>query len=262
MSAQKETMKAMADRLPTTNFLGVEFVNGSYQQIVAELDRLSRANSFSFVTTPNVDHVVMMNGALDADIRQQFCRAQAAATLRTCDSRVLQTLALFRGVRLQVITGSDLTALLFEKGYFDGRKVALIGGDEAMLGELNARFPAVHVMQHIPPMGVLANEPAIAAIEEFVKSNTFNYILFAIGAPRSEIIAHRCANLGGTVGVALCIGASVEFLLGRKARAPRWLQFLRLEWAFRLLSEPRRLWRRYLVKGPRVILIAMNWRKP
>ncbi|WP_156443397.1 WecB/TagA/CpsF family glycosyltransferase [Erythrobacter sp. CCH5-A1] len=262
MSAQHEMMSAMASNLPTTNFLDIDFVNESYRQIAAELDRLSQAKSFSFVTTPNVDHVVMMNGALEDGIQQQFRRAQAAATIRTCDSRVLQTLALFRGVRLQVVTGSDLTAMLFEEGYFDGRKVGLIGGDEAMLGELNARYPAVHVMQHIPPMGVLSNEPAIAAIEEFIKLNTFNYILFAIGAPRSEIIAHRCANLDGTVGVALCIGASVEFLIGRKARAPRFIQFLRMEWAFRLLSEPRRLWRRYLVTGPRVILIAMNWHKP
>lgn len=262
MPPQQEIMAIMAAELPTKNFLGIDFVDANYQQLAAELDRLSERKSFCFVTTPNVDHVVMVNGDPQDAIQQQFRSAQNAATIRTCDSRVLQALALFRGVRLQVITGSDLTALLFEEGYFDGRKVALIGGDEAMLAELNARFPAVHMMQHIPPMGVLANEPAIAAIVDFIKLNMFNYILFAIGAPRSEIIAHRSASVGGTVGVALCIGASVEFLLGRKARAPRWVQFLRKEWAFRLLSEPRRLWRRYLVSGPRIILIAMNWQKP
>jgi N-acetylglucosaminyldiphosphoundecaprenol N-acetyl-beta-D-mannosaminyltransferase len=52
--------------------------------------------------------------------------------------------------------------------------------------------------------------------------------------------------------VGLCIGASVEFLSGAKRRAPRWMQRAGLEWLYRLLSEPRRLWRRYLVKGPRV----------
>jgi exopolysaccharide biosynthesis WecB/TagA/CpsF family protein len=47
-------------------------------------------------------------------------------------------------------------------------------------------------------------------------------------------------------------------LLGRKARAPRWMQQAKLEWAFRLLSEPRRLWRRYLVVGPRVFRLALS----
>lgn len=255
-------MAIMSTELPTKNFLDIDFVDANYQQIAAQLDRLSEAKSFCFVTTPNVDHVVMLNPVQQDVIHQQFRNAYAAAAIRTCDSRVLQTLALFRGIRLQVITGSDLTAFLFEDGYFDGRKVALIGGDEAMLAELNARFLSVQIIQHIPPMGLLANEPAIETIITFIKLHKFNYILFAVGAPRSEIIAHRCASVGGAVGVALCIGASVEFLLGRKARAPRWVQSLRMEWAFRLLSEPRRLWRRYLVSGPRILLITMNWRKP
>jgi N-acetylglucosaminyldiphosphoundecaprenol N-acetyl-beta-D-mannosaminyltransferase len=60
-------------------------------------------------------------------------------------------------------------------------------------------------------------------------------------------------------GVALCIGASIEFLLGRKTRAPRWMQMAGMEWIFRLLSEPRRLWRRYLFNGPRILSIVTRW---
>jgi exopolysaccharide biosynthesis WecB/TagA/CpsF family protein len=195
-------------------------------------------------------------------ITEQFRSAVVAAAVLTCDSRVLQALAWFRGVKLSVVTGSDLTTYLFEQGCLDDRRVALIGGDEAMLDELNHRYPAIQLAQHVPPMGVLDNEAAMKEIENFVLNNAFDFILFAIGAPRSEIIAHRCSRLPGAVGVALCIGASVEFLLGRKARAPRWVQRVRMEWAFRLASEPRRLWRRYLVTGPRIFLIVQNWRRP
>ena len=251
----------MATDLHTIRFLDFDFVDADYAQIAAELDRLSRFETFSLVTTPNVDHIVMLHQSnLDAT-SEQFRSATAAAAMLTCDSRVLQALARFRGVKLPVVTGSDLTAYLFEQGCFDNRRVALIGGDAGMVEELRQRYPAISLAQHVPPMGVLGSEAAIRDIENFILEQPFDYILFAIGAPQSEIIAHRCTRLPGAVGVALCIGASIEFLLGRKARAPRWVQSLRMEWAFRLLSEPRRLWRRYLVTGPRVLLIVQRWQK-
>lgn len=248
--------------LKTTNFLGFEFADATYQQVADQLDRLSVEPRISLVVTANVDHIVMLlsDGAEDRD-RSRFTHAYNGATLRLCDSRVLQALARYRGVKLRVVTGSDLTALLFNDGWLDRRKVALIGGDVEMLNDLRARYPKVDVSQHIPPMGILNNEAGIVAIEEFLERQQWNYILFAMGAPRSEIIAHRVMVRGAAQGVAICIGASIEFLLGRKARAPLWMQQARLEWAFRLIREPRRLWRRYLVKGPQILSIVMNWRK-
>lgn len=249
----------MSIDLRTTNFLGFEIADAAYPEVARCLDRLSLRDGVSLVVTPNVEHVVLLRGDSAPGVPvDAFRRAYDAATLLLCDSRVLQALAWFRGVRLEVITGSDLTAMLFKEGWLDGRKVAIIGGDDAMLADLRDRFPAVMLSQHIPPMGILENEPAIVAIEDFLKHEPWHYILFAIGAPRSEIIAHRLMAIEGIRGVVFCIGASIEFLLGRKARAPRWMQLARLEWAFRLAIEPRRLWRRYLVAGPKIISIVMR----
>ncbi len=238
-----------------TDFLGVAFANVTYEEAAAELDRLSRSDSFSFVVTPNVDHVVMLHEGDDEGVRQKFKAAYEAAALRLCDSRILQALAKLRGTELKVVTGSDLTALLFTGGHFNGKKVAIIGGDKAMLPELRARFPEVNFVQHIPPMGVLRNPRASNEIEVFVASASCDYALFAFGAPQSEIIANLCFKNGQARGVGICVGASIEFVLGRKLRAPAWMQRARLEWAFRLLAEPRRLWRRYLFLGPRIFLI-------
>lgn len=249
-------VETTATHVPTTRFLGLDFVNASYCEITEELDRLSRSSKFALVVTPNVDHVVTLHSDPQNDNVMRFRSATADAALLLCDSRVLQSLALFRGVVLKVATGSDLTAYLFQHGCLDGRNVALIGGDVAMLDELTQRFPAIRLAQHVPPMGVLDNEAAIQDIEKFVTSNSFDFIFFAISAPRAEIIAHRCLHGGQAVGVALCVGASIEFLLGRKMRAPQWIQSIRMEWAFRLLSEPRRLWRRYLITGPKILMIV------
>lgn len=252
----------MPIELSTTDFLGISFSDGTYAQVVDALDSLQQQPGVTLVVTPNVDHVVMLKDPEShRETTERFGRAYDAATIRLCDSRVLQALAWLEGIRLDVVTGSDLIAMMFEDGWFDNRGVALIGGDESMPAALKARFPGVELSQHIPIMGVLANEPAIAAIEEFLKHRKWDYILFAIGAPSSEIVSHRMMGSEGVQGVALCVGASIEFLLGRKKRAPRWMQAARLEWAFRLFSEPRRLWRRYLLKGPRILAIVSDWKR-
>lgn len=248
----------MLTKRATTEFLGVEFSNLTTDEVLVELEKLSQCESFSFVVTPNVDHVVMLHEHENEDIRKSFTDAYRTAALRLCDSRILQLLAKSRGIELEVVTGSDLTAHLFTQGCLDGRRIAVIGGDTSLVEELRNRYPAIEITQHQPPMGIINDPAACAQVVEFASQSLCDYIFFAIGAPQSELIAHRCLTSGTARGVALCIGASIEFLLGRKARAPRWMQHAKLEWAFRLLSEPRRLWRRYLVVGPRVFRLALN----
>ena len=241
-------------------FLAVEFANVSIECVAAELEFLSRGGAFTFVVTPNVDHVILLHER-DSEIAELFRQACAAACMRLCDSRVLKLLASSLGMTLEAVPGSDLTEHLFKRGYLNGRTVALIGGDSAMQEELILRYPAITIVQHIPPRGVLNNQDAVDEIVEFLANAQAEYTFFAIGAPQSEIIAHKCQSDGRPGGVALCIGASIEFLLGRKPRAPIWMQRLSLEWLFRLLSEPRRLARRYLIVAPRIFPIVWRFKR-
>lgn len=251
----------MRTEASTTEFLGIEFANLTYETVIAKLDRLSEQGRFSYVVTPNVDHVVMLHDGKDYSAKVQLHEAYRSAAIRLCDSRVLQLLARLRQVELQVVTGSDLTAMLFLGGHLDGKRVAIIGGNEAMFADLNQRFHRTEFVQHVPPMGVLKNPLALAEIEEFIASHPCHYVFLAIGAPQSEIAAYRCLQKGRSQGVALCIGASLEFITGGKKRAPLWMQKVRMEWAFRLLSEPGRLWKRYLITGPKILKIAFFRRK-
>ena len=74
------------------------------------------------------------------------------------------------------------------------------------------------------------------------------------------MIAKEAREYPGSTGVALCIGAALEFLTGEQKRAPRFLRTFGLEWAHRLVTNPRRLWRRYLVDGVRIFPIYLRWR--
>jgi exopolysaccharide biosynthesis WecB/TagA/CpsF family protein len=242
-----------------TDFLGVSFDRLDMAAAEAWLADRAPDAPFAFVITPNVDHVVKLDAApADAEIR----KAYAGAALRLCDSRIVAKLGRMRGIDLPVVPGSDLTANLVTRIAEAGDRLCLIGGDAAMLADLRALRPDLDIVQHIPPMGMLGKPDAMAEAAAFVRDAQARFILLAVAMPQQEILALRVAQAGGATGTGLCIGASLDFLTGRKARAPLWMRRASLEWLHRLLSEPGRLWRRYLVEGPRIFLLTMRWRRP
>lgn len=242
-----------------TSFLGIDFDLLDLGQTEQWLAARPADAAFGYIVTPNVDHVVK----LDATPREsEIWRAYDGAALRLCDSRIVAKLARTKGIELPVVAGSDLTAHLFGHIVRDGDRICLIGGDAAMLADLQARYPALTIVQHIPPMGMLKKPDAMASATAFVVEAKARFTLIAVAMPQQEILALRVTEAGGGTGVGLCIGASLEFLTGRKARAPLWMRKASLEWLHRLASEPKRLWRRYLVEGPRIFLLTMRWRKP
>lgn len=251
-------MNAPSHPCARVEFLGLQFDQLDQDATVQALARMSRQGRFAYLVTPNVDHVVGLASAEREDAMRQ---AYNNADLVLCDSRILQMLARWSRLNLPLVTGSDLTVrLLREAGAQGGKQVAVIGGDAALLSELARLYPAIVWQHHVPPMGVRRNPSARQAIAKFVENASADYILFAIGAPQSEIVCAEIAQRGNARGVALCIGASLEFVTGAKRRAPAIMQSLRLEWLFRLLSEPRRLWRRYLIEGPRIFAIWLRWK--
>ncbi len=242
-----------------TEFVGVDFDQLDEAAAVDVCVRLARQPRFSYVATPNVDHIVRLHANVPP-AADELWRAYRGAALRLCDSRILQLLARWSEVSLTVVPGSDLTGGLLRDQRLAGMRVALIGADSDALDWLIRARPDASFVQHIPPMGVATNPAAQDAIVDFVEQANADVALFALGAPHSELLCQRIADRAVAHGVGLCIGASIEFLSGIKRRAPMWVRRLRLEWAFRLASEPRRLWRRYLIEGPRIFAIWRAWK--
>ena len=241
----------------TAEFLGLRFDCLDQGATIKVLRLQSEQNRFAYLVTPNVDHVVALS-RVKSDYAVRW--AYDHADLLLCDSRILQMLARWSGVSLPLVTGSDLTARLLREVDGKGVSIAIVGGDTAILSDLRRLYPAITWQQHVPPMGVRQKPEALQAIAAFVEQAKADYVFFAIGAPQSELVCAEIARRGKAQGFALCIGASLEFVTGAKKRAPKMLQLLHLEWFFRLLSEPRRLWHRYLVEGPKIISIWLRWR--
>jgi exopolysaccharide biosynthesis WecB/TagA/CpsF family protein len=237
------------------SFLGAQFARCSLDGAITWVKQKGKGDSFSYLVTPNVDHIVMLNEEGPEPWRAAYREAVGSSDLCVNDSRILGRLGRMSGAQLGLVPGSDLVKALITGGPCEARSIALIGGHEREAKWLRDALPGCRIAHLDPPMGVRDNADAQIAIAEFVEKEACDWVLLAIGAPQSEIVAHRIAQRGKARGAALCIGASVEFLSGAQKRAPRWMQKSGLEWLYRLLSDPGRLATRYLVRGPRVFKI-------
>lgn len=237
-----------------TEFLGVEFDRLTQRQVIDFLHKVTPDSPFGYIVTPNVDHMVRLH---DGETEAGIAAAYADADLCVCDSRVLSALARMRGLSLPTVTGSDLTAALLEEVLQPGDRVAVVGGHAATVERLSIRYPQLHFVHHSPPMGLRRDGGARQAAADFIAASKCRFTFLAVGSPQQEMIA---AEVKGATGFALCIGAALEFLTGDQLRAPRALQKIGMEWAYRLASNPRRLWRRYLIEGPKIFLLARRWK--
>ncbi len=203
---------------------------------------------FGYVVTPNADHLIRY---YDEPV---FRDTYADADFILSDSRfVSYLLAITKGLRIPVCTGSDLTAQVIANVARPDDRIVIVGGSEEQVAVLARKFGLTNLRHMNPPMGFINDPAAVSTVLEFVEQQSpFRFCLLAVGCPRQEIIAQQLKRRGVARGLALCIGASVDFLTGRERRAPRFLQRLGMEWVFRLLQSPRRLGSRYLVRGPRV----------
>jgi exopolysaccharide biosynthesis WecB/TagA/CpsF family protein len=240
---------------PDIPLLGLRFANLTVAQAAARLAERPADAPFGYVVTPNADHLVRMtrDSRLTAIYR--------SATLCLLDSRVVHGLARLVGLAApRVAPGSDLTAHLLRHHLRPDERITIVGLSPAWLPALVTRCGLAAPAHFNPPMGFENDPEAFAATVAFVRDHPARFIFLAVGSPRQEYLAAAIAATPGATGTGLCIGASLEFLAGTRRRAPRLISRLGFEWLYRLLNEPRRLARRYLIDSPAVIALLLKQR--
>ena len=206
--------------------------------------------SLGYVVTPNVDHVIRYYD--DESFRALYAQADYVLL----DSRLLAyLLRLTRGVNPRVCTGSDLTAQLLKLAAPEDR-IVLIGASVRQAERLRTDYKLRNLMHHNPPMGFIRDPQAVEVCLQFIETHSpFRFCFVAVGSPQQERLARELKVRGIARGLALCVGGSINFLTGDERRAPRWIQRIGFEWLFRLLQDPGRLTRRYLIRGPRIFAL-------
>ena len=201
---------------------------------------------FAYVVTPNIDHF----SRLDVPPNDIFRIAYSNADLRICDSRIVKLLSIFESVRIKnVVPGSDLTEKILVSSWARSVKILIVGPERDDVDFIARKYLLNNVDSYTPPMGFIRSEIEDAkCVDEIVRSSA-DLELLAVGSPQQEILAYRAKVAGGGLegrsGMLLCVGASLDFLSGKAARAPRLMQVLHLEWLHRACSNPRRLIPRY-----------------
>jgi N-acetylglucosaminyldiphosphoundecaprenol N-acetyl-beta-D-mannosaminyltransferase len=157
------------------------------------------------------------------------------------------------------ISGSDFTPAVLERAAERGWKVYFLGGAPGVAAlardKLRVELPRLQVVGvEAPRIDVDAPGEAHAEIVERIRAAGPALVFVALGAPKQEILIDSVRE-ALRPAVMMGVGASLDFVAGTMARAPRWMSNAGLEWMFRMSREPRRLWRRYLVRDPKFLVI-------
>ena len=160
------------------------------------------------------------------------------------------------------VTGGELMERLCAESARLGFSVFFLGGlPGAATGaaiQLERRYPGFRVTYCCcPPLGFEKMPLECSAIRRAITEAAPDLLCVAFGAPRQEIWMHEnCPTL--PIGAAISVGAAFDTCAGLRKRAPRWTHRVGLEWLYRLVREPRRLWRRYLLGNPQFIVLVMR----
>ncbi|WP_157071348.1 WecB/TagA/CpsF family glycosyltransferase [Curtobacterium ammoniigenes] len=232
---------------------GHELFAGTMDDAVVAIDALRRRGGLHLVVTLNVDQIL----TLERD--PQANEATARASIRTIDGAPVLAVAKLLGARnVHRITGADLIEAVSQSAAGRGWRVAVVGGApgvaEHAVARLSARSGADLHAVAAPLFDDRGHDPADATIRALT-SLAPDVVFVCFGAPKQELwVAQWRDRLPPAVYIGA--GAAVDFAAGTRLRAPRVVQRIGGEWLWRLAQEPRRLVWRYLVRGPRFVLIA------
>ena len=208
---------------------------------------------YGYVVTPNADHLIRY--CEDLSFRELYRGAQYILL----DSRLIALTMRMKGLALAVCPGSDLTAELLRHVASRADRIVVIGGSASLAQKVRATCGLENVHHLDPPMGFISDAEATEACLRFIEAHSpFRFCFLAVGSPQQEMVAARLRARGRARGLVLCVGAGLNFLARVEWRAPRWMQRLALEWLFRLVQNPRRLARRYLLRGPRIFAYVLR----
>lgn len=235
-------------QFPTTSILNIPILSLSKRELLDSLDK-------GMLFTPNLDHLVK----LQSDKR--FFEAYSEAEWIVCDSRVLRMCSrLLRRPIPEAIPGSSFFTDYYLHHASDQEcRIFLLGAREGVADEaarhINSRVGRdIIVGTYSPPFG-FENDPAeIEKIISKVNASDATVCLVGLGAPKQELFISAYRNQMPGIRLWMALGATIDFEAGNIRRAPKWVQKICMEWFYRFLCEPKRMFRRYFVDDIRFFL--------
>lgn len=224
------------------NLLNLEFDNLSIKELLRQLKS-------GVVFTPNVDHLMK----LQCD--REFFRAYETADYKLCDSQILIYASRFLGTPFkEKISGSDFFPAFYTYHRNNEKiRIFLLGGQKGIAVRAQERINRkvgrnMVVAAYSPSFGFENDERECAEIVEMINRSGATVLAIGVGAPKQEKWIYKYRDKLPKIDFFFAIGATIDFEAGNVKRAPKWMSEVGFEWLYRLLLEPHRLWKRYLVE--------------
>lgn len=228
----------------TVKILNVSIDNLSTEELLKQLGA-----DGGVVFTPNVDHIMK----LQKD--PEFYQVYQTCNYRVCDSQILYYASRLLGQPIrEKISGSDLFPAFYQYyGRCPNTKIFLLGAAEGIADRAQKRINQLVGREMIvdcysPPFGFEKDPLECQYIIDRINQSGATVLAVGLGAPKQEKWIAQYRHQLHKIKIFLAIGATIDFEAGEKPRSPQWVSEAGMEWLYRLVTEPKRLWKRYLVE--------------
>lgn len=245
-------------KIPVCNILGVNVAAVSMKWLLKYVEENLYDLKGDYMCVANVHTCVL------SEENPEYCRIQNGGIMAIPDGGPLSTVGRWRGYKeMSRVTGPDFMGEIFRISVQKGYRHYFYGSTESTLRslfkKLKKNYPGICITgMYSPPFTSLTCEEK-RVIQKGINEKKSDFIWVGLGAPKQEcwMREHQGLLNGFMVGV----GAGFDYYAGNITRAPGWMQQLNLEWMYRLVQEPRRLFKRYLHTNIKFIWEAVIKRK-
>lgn len=233
--------------------------NLTMSETIEEIENMISSNRKSYVVAINVDVVMKIEN--DAYLKKIVDNADMVLV----DGKPLVWISKYYGKPLKAkISGSDLVPLLCEVAAQKNYSLFIIGGKEGIAElakkRLEDKLDGINIVgTYAPPMGFDKDSIELTKINKMISDAKPDLLIACFGCPKQEKWIYENINKYDAK-VSLCAGATVDFLAGNVKRAPKWMSEHGLEWFYRFLQEPKRMFKRYFVDDVKIFKLINKYR--
>ena len=238
----------------------VEFDNVTRAETLDQMERWIAEGGEHRICTPNADHIIL------AQRLPEFKAAISTASLVIPDGMGVIYASRLLGTPLRQNVGGRLLLPAFaERSVKAGYRLFLLGGHSsdvchAAAAALTRRYPSLQIAGlYTPPHAARFSDEETARMIETVIDARPDVLFVALGTPKQEVWLHHTRHQL-PVPVKIGVGAAFDILAGRVPPVPRLMTDIGLEWLVRLGNDQRRLWARYLIRGPQFVALVLRQR--
>lgn len=233
--------------------------NVSMQETTDAIEAMIHADKKSYVVAVNVD--VIMKIEQDTLLKELTDKADMVLV----DGKPLIWISKIHKKPIKAkISGSDLVPRLCEISAKKGYTMFILGGMDGIAEKakkrLEKKLPGIKIVgTYAPPFGFEKDEQELAKINNMISEAHPELLITCFGCPKQEkFIYNNIDKYDAKVSV--CAGATVDFLAGNVKRAPKWMSEHGLEWFYRFLQEPKRMFKRYFVDDVKILGLVWKYR--